>query len=73
MTHGTYLIKDYQKQIDNLLEESKVLEQNFAETSFLGTIGERTQKMSFERVKDVKYIQILDASAFLSKTGNTNN
>lgn len=73
MTHGTYLIKDYQKQIDNLLEENKVLEHGFAKTSFMGTIGEKTQEMSFERVKEVKYIQILDASAFLQKIGNTNN
>jgi S-adenosylmethionine synthetase len=73
MTHGTYLIKDYQNQIDNLLEENEILEQGFAKTSFMGTIGEKTQEMSFERVKEVKYIQILDASAFLPKTGNINN
>ena len=62
MTNGTYLIKDYQRQIDNLLVENKTLEQGFAQTSFMGIIGEKTQEMSFEKVKEVKYIQILEAS-----------
>lgn len=62
MTHVTYLIKDYQAQIDNLLAENKTLEQGFARTSFMGTIGDRTQEMSFEKVQEVKYIQILEAS-----------
>ena len=73
MTNGTYLIKDYQKQIDKLLVENKTLEQGFARTSFMGTIGEKTQEMSFQKVKEVKYIQILEASAFLPKTGKNNN
>lgn len=73
MTQGTYLIKDYQRQIDNLLEESKTLEQGFAKTSFMGTIGDKTEEMSFEKVKEVKYIQILEASAFLPKAGKNNN
>ena len=73
MTSGTYLIKDYQKKINNLSEEGKILEQEFAKTSFMGTIGYKTQEMSFEKVKEVRYIQILEASAFLSQSGKINN
>ena len=73
MIRGSYLIKGYQKQIDNLSQEGKVLEAGFAKTSFMGTIGEKTQEMSFKKVKEVKYIQILEASAFLPKAGNNNN
>jgi len=73
MTSGTYLIKDYQKKINILSEENKNLEQEFAKTSFMGTIGFKTQEMSFEKVKEVKYIQILEASAFLPQSGKINN
>ena len=46
MIKGSYLIKGYQKQIDSLSQEN----------------GDKTQEMSFEKVKEVKYIQILEAS-----------
>lgn len=73
MIKSSYLIKGYQNQIDDLSRENKVLEVNFAKTSFMGTIGQKTQEMSFEKVKGVKYIQILEASAFVPKAGKDNN
>jgi len=73
MIQGSYLIKGHQRQIDSLLQKNKVLEADFARTSFMGTIGEKTQEMSFEKVKKVKYIRILETSAFLPKTGKNNN
>ena len=73
MIENSYLIKGYQKQIDGLSRENKVLEVDFAKTSFMRTIGQKTQQMSFEKVKEVKYVQILEASAFLPKVGKNNN
>ncbi len=73
MIKSTYLIKQYQKQIDNLSNENRNLEADFAKTSFMGTIGEKTQAMNFEKVSDVKYVQILEASAFLPKEGKNSN
>ncbi|MDO8486619.1 MAG: hypothetical protein Q7S77_02920 [Candidatus Staskawiczbacteria bacterium] len=70
MIGNTYLIKDYQKQINSLSQENKILEVDFAKTSFMETIGEKTQEMSFEKVKNVKYVQILEGSAFLPKNNN---
>mgnify|MGYP001614102172 FL=1 len=70
MIKSSYLIQGYQKQIDSLSEKNKVLEVDFAKTSFMGTIGQKTQEMSFEKVKEVKYMQILEASAFLPKNNN---
>lgn len=70
MIRGSYLIKGYQKQIDSLSQENKVLEADFAKTSFMGTIGEKTREMSFEKVKEVKYIQILEASVAKIKQNN---
>jgi len=73
MIQGSYLIKEYQRQIETLSKENKVLEADFAKTSFMGTIREKTQAMSFEKVKKVKYMQILETSAFLPKEGRNNN
>lgn len=70
MIYGSYIVKGYQKQIDTLTEESKVLEADFARTSFMGTIGQKTQQMSFEKVKTVKYVQILEDSAFVLNSNN---
>lgn len=70
MIYGSYTVKGYQKQIETLQEEGKILEADFARTSFMGTIGQKTQEMSFEKVKTVKYMQMLDTSAFLSNNNN---
>ncbi|MBI3337340.1 MAG: hypothetical protein HY005_01800 [Candidatus Staskawiczbacteria bacterium] len=73
MIKGSYLIQGYQKQIDVLLQENKVLEVDFSKMSFMGIIGEKTEEMNFEKVKAVKYMQILEASAFLPESGKNNN
>ncbi|MEK7061792.1 MAG: hypothetical protein AAB957_00850 [Patescibacteria group bacterium] len=73
MIKSSYSIKEYQKEIDGLLRENKVLEFDFAKISFMETIGEKTKEMSFEKVKAVKYVQILEASAFLPKSVKNNN
>ncbi len=62
LINGAYSIKNYQKQLDSVLAENKNLEVDFAKTGFMGTIKEKTQELSFEKVKEVKYIQILDTS-----------
>jgi len=62
MIRGSYLIKDYQKQLESISQTSKILESNFAKTGFVGIVGEKAQELSFEKVEKVKYIEILDAS-----------
>ena len=66
----SYLVSTRLLLKNNLLEENKTLEQGFAKTSFMGTIGEKTQEMSFKKVKEVKYIQILEASVAKIKQNN---
>ncbi len=73
LINGTYLIKNYQKQLDGVLAENKNLEVGFAKTGFMGTIKEKTQELNFEKVKEVKYIQILDASVAKAQQGQGNN
>ena len=73
MIRGSYLIQNYQQQIDTLSKENKILEADFAKTNFILAINQKTQEMSFEKVKEVKYVQILEASALLPNPGKNNN
>lgn len=62
LTGGTYLIKNYSKQINTLSQENRNLEVNFAKTGFLESMEQRAKKLNFEKTTSVKYVQILDAS-----------
>ena len=62
LTKGTYLIKNYNKEIDNLSKENRVLQTNFAESGFLEKVQEKVKELSFEKTKEIKYIQILESS-----------
>ena len=58
LTKGTYLIKNYEKQTNNLLQENKGLEVDFAKSGFLGNLEVKTKELSFEKTQKIKYIQI---------------
>ena len=62
MIAGSYMIKDYQKQINSLITTNKNLEVNLAQISYLENIQKKTEEMNFELVQTIKYIQILDNS-----------
>ena len=57
-----YLMKNYQKKIDSLINENKNLEINLAQISYLENIQKRTEELNFEKTRLIKYIQILDNS-----------
>jgi len=62
LTGGSYLINDYQNQINQLSQKNKNLEISFAENSFLGQALVKIQALNFQKVTSVKYIQIPDSS-----------
>lgn len=62
LTKGTYLINNYEKEINSLARENGNLEVSFAESGFLGQVLAKTQEMNFLKTTSVKYIQILNAS-----------
>jgi predicted PurR-regulated permease PerM len=62
LTKGSYLVENYQTQINKLSNEKKNLELNFAKVSFLGQVQEKINSLSFQKATSVKYIQILDNS-----------
>ncbi len=67
LTGGTYLVRNYNNQIEALSQDNKNLEVSFAKTGFLETIGKKAQDLNFEKTTSVKYIQILDASLAKAK------
>ena len=67
LTGGTYLIKNYNKEIESLSRENKILENNFAEAGFLGSVQNKTRELNFEKTTKVTYVQILDNSLAKAK------
>ena len=61
LTQGTYLIKNYNKKISVLSRENKSIETEFSEAMFLGQIDGKVNALGFEKTKEVKYLEILDA------------
>lgn len=62
LTKGVYLIKNYSKEINGLLQENKILENNFANSGLFAKNQDRAKELSFEKTTDIKYVQILQSS-----------
>ncbi|MCK4781365.1 hypothetical protein KAS79_00350 [Candidatus Parcubacteria bacterium] len=62
ITKISYLTKTYEKQINEISQENKDLEINHSQLSTLENIEILVQNSNFEKVKQIKYIQILDST-----------
>ncbi len=58
LTRGSYLIKNYNRDIDKALAEGRALQTNFAESGFLGNVQDRVRELSFEKTTEVTYVTI---------------
>lgn len=58
LTFGSYSINKYEKDINNLLKENAILESEFAQIGFLAGVQEKAEILSFEKIKEIKYIQV---------------
>lgn len=67
LTGGTYLIKSYDKEINLLSKENSILEVNSTHDSLLGQVMKKANELSFEKTKDIKYVQILESSLAKAK------
>ncbi len=65
LTRGVYVIKNYNKEINTLLHENKVLSNSLTNNNFLTKTQERAHALSFEKTKDIKYVQILESAVVL--------
>ena len=62
LTKGTYLIKNYSREIESLSNENSSLESTFAESNFLAGIRDRANELNFKKTTDIKYIQVVENS-----------
>lgn len=62
LTYGTYLIKNYNKEIIQLSKENKALEADFAKIGFLDQIHKEVKNLGFEKPSQIKYIEIINTS-----------
>jgi len=62
LTEGIYLIKEYNNKISDLYKENNVLQSEFAKSNFMENVVLKTKELSFEKTKDIKYIQVIDSS-----------
>lgn len=62
LTQGSFLIKNYNKEIKSLLAENRDLQADFAENSFWGGVYNQAKELNFERTPSVTYIKILQNS-----------
>ncbi len=53
-----YLISDQKKNLSQLSEENKVLKLEFSQNGSLKNLEDLAAKLDFEKVKEIKYIQI---------------
>lgn len=53
-----YLIRNYKKNMSELLEENKLLKLDLLQNGSLKKLEEFAEKFNFEKVKEIKYIQI---------------
>jgi hypothetical protein len=56
----TYLLQGYEKKLNQLREENKILEINFSRANSLNNIGNYVQ--NFEKVEKVEYIRVLGST-----------
>ena len=62
LTKDIYLIKDYERKLDNLSKGNETLEINFSKSNSLSNIEGFLSKENFVKSNKVKYIQILESS-----------
>lgn len=62
IVRGTYLIKDYETNLNKVSQENKILENNLAQSNSLGNIESLAKSLNYEKVGEVRYIQIMGSS-----------
>jgi len=62
ITQGTYLIKNYNKEIINLSKENKTINVSFLKTGPLDQVHQKAKELGFEKTIQIKYVEISDNS-----------
>ncbi len=67
LTRETYLVKNYEKKLEQLYSESETLKVDFSRVYSLSNVDNYLQDGNFEKVTQVKYIRILEGSVAASR------
>ncbi len=67
LTHGTYLIKNYEKEINILFQENRILETNSTKVGLLGQVMEKAKELGLEKTTNIKYVQIIESTLAKAK------
>jgi len=67
MVRNTYLTKDMEGKISKISQENAFLEKNILKSNSLSFIETSAQKLNFEKVGEIKYIQIMDNKVVRAK------
>lgn len=59
LTREKYLLADHQKKIVQFSRANEVLEIDFSRSNSLANVDKYLSRQTFEKAKDVRYIQIL--------------
>lgn len=59
LTRGSYLIKQYEKEMSQLIDKTNVLESGADQTGLLNTVMDRAYVLGFEKTNNITYVQIL--------------
>ncbi len=62
-TKEVYLIQNYEKKLDQLTRENKILEVNFSGVNSLNNVGNYVQNNGFEKTNKIDYIRLLESTA----------
>jgi hypothetical protein len=62
LIRGNFLIKNYTKQSHALAVENRTLEDNFAQSNFLGSVMAKSRGLGFEKTARVTYMRLLESS-----------
>ena len=67
LTRETYLVKNYEKKLEQLYSESETLKVDFSKVNSLSNVDNYLQDGNFEKVTQIKYIRILEGSVAASR------
>ncbi len=59
LTGGSYVIKNYNKQIAALQDENAALQTRFAASDFMGMVQSKAGGLGFEKTAQVTYIEVI--------------
>jgi len=62
-TKELYSLQNYEKRLDQLTQENKLLEIDFSRANSLANMGGLIQGQAFEKAGKIEYIRILESTA----------